>query len=100
MKSNIAMSLLGALGMERLFQNAVPTPVGLNRSRPGRYGRAVNNHRERKSDFAKTCARTAKHIGVARKVALGTLTMPGGRRGMQARRVSGKGRNSVYLITA
>lgn len=98
--NNTAMRLLGVLGLTHLFQAAVP-PIAveaMNRQPHGgsRWGRNVQTHTSRKRDFNRALvdacdhleafAGLPKHIGVARKAHLGTLTIPGGRRGLQVKR--------------
>lgn len=106
-KPNIAMSLLAAVGLGALFRQKIPH-VAIDKAgstpKHGRseIGRAVYAHRQRKADFNSSLdggAAHPGHIGVARKAHLGTLTIPGGRRGFQVRRQAGKGRKSVYRIT-
>lgn len=96
--NNTAMRLLGVLGLTHLFQAAVP-PIAveaMNRQPHGgsRWGRNVQTHTSRKRDFNRAVkfaletgsARVPTPISVARKAHLGTLTIPGGRRGLQVKR--------------
>ena len=103
---NIAMSLLGMLGLTHMFQMSIPPAARvadpMNRPRHGgsRWGRNVRTHVSRKDDFNRAVERAADlgiavptPLKVARKAHLGTLTLPGGRRGMQVkyeRSASGK----------
>ncbi|WP_441227996.1 hypothetical protein AB7813_08295 [Tardiphaga sp. 20_F10_N6_6] len=62
-----------------------------------RWGRSVQVHQARKEEFNKHMDDTMfrpKHTSVARKASVGTLTLPGGRRGLQTRMVG-----SVLTIT-
>lgn len=113
-KPNIASRLLGALGLHALFRSqaaadesmlgAIAAQSQLGRTR--RPGRNVGAHRRAKQDFNNDlesmikAGKQPRHLKVARKAALGTLTIPGGRRGLQARYHGRKNGNVVYRITA
>ncbi|MNL25569.1 hypothetical protein D3C87_1470540 [compost metagenome] len=100
---NMALSLLHGLGVGGMFASA---PVSNIQPHVGtRWGRNSKIRATRKAEFDRELAATAtnhglvpKHISLARKAAMGEIGLRGPR-GLQSRRVSGTGRNSVFRIT-
>ena len=113
-KPNIASRILGALGFGALFRRQGPSDEAMlgalaRQSASGRInrpGRNVGTHRRAKDDFNEAQAQDIKsgkvpsHIKVARQAALGTLTIRGGRRGLQPRYHGRKNGNAVFRLTA
>lgn len=116
-----ALSLLNFLGVGSLFRNSVATSQARAEWRGPKYkrlGRNVGIHSMMKEEFeiqdarafvcSPGCDRYGPYevmgpvpaVGVRRKAWLGTLTIGSGRRGLQAKRVSGTRRQSVYRLTA